>query len=142
MSKFGALAANVATPYRVELLDPISDDPIKDKQGNPAYIDVFSTDSEAGRAFDKEERRKIVDRAAKGRAADLPDQYEMNAAKAARLTKGWRLVDPASGEVLDVPCNAENALELYSEPGMNWLFVQVWTAASNAANFMQRSPKN
>lgn len=142
MSKFAALAADVATPYRVELLDPLTDEPIKDASGNPAYIDVFSTDSVQGRAFDATERKKVTEKAIKGRSADLPDQLEANFAKAAKLTKAWHLVDPATGTVLDVPCNADNALELYSEPGMSWLFSQVWVGATNPANFMKRSAKN
>lgn len=142
MSKFAALAANVATPYRIELVDPITDQPIKDKKGNPAYIDILSTDSAAAREFDAGERKKVTEKAIKGRSADLPDQFETNIAKAAKLTKAWHLVDPMSGEVIDVPCTAENAVELYSEPGMGWLFSQVWVGATDPANFMKRSAKN
>lgn len=142
MSKFAALAADVATPCRVELLDPITDEAIKDKKGNPAYIDILSTDSAAAREFDAGERRRVTEKAIKGRSADLPDQLETNVAKAAKLTKAWHLVDPVSRDVIDVPCNAENALELYSEPGMGWLFSQVWVGAANPANFMKRSAKN
>lgn len=140
MSKFGGLAASVSAPHRVELIDPITDQPIRDKKGNPAYIDVLSTDSAEGRAFDAGERKKFSERAVKGRAGELPDQLDLNIAKAARLTKGWHLVDPETSEAIDVPCNADNAAELYSEPGMNWLFTQVWVAAANTANFMKRLP--
>lgn len=140
-SRFAALAANVATAFTVNLIDPVTDAPIVDKEGKPAFITIFSTDSEVGRSFDRDERKKATERVAKGRAGDITDQLEQNIEKAAQLTKAWYLVDPETREIIDVPCNADNARELYSEPGMNWLFTQVWVAAASPANFMKRSPK-
>lgn len=139
-SKFAALAANVSDTYRVELIDPITDDVLRDKDGNPAYIDVLSTESEPGREYDAETRKRDRRAAMKSRNGmpDDVDQVERNQQKVARLTTGWHLVDPATREVLDVPCTRANALELYSEPGMNWLFVQVWAGAADAGNFMKR----
>lgn len=140
-SKFAALAANVADTYRVELIDPITDATLTDKDGNPAYIEVLSVDSETGRAFDAEARKRAFRAARKSRTGmpDDIDQLEENQQKLAKLTKGWRLVDPNTREIIDVPCNAAHAAELYSEPGMNWLFVQVWSGAANAGNFMKRT---
>lgn len=140
-SKFAALAANVSQTFKVEIIDQITDKPIIDKNGNPAFIEVFSTDSDAGRAFDKEQRAAYRRKAMKSRngIAEPGDQLEENVAKCAALTKSWHLVDPGSREVIDVPCTLENAAELYGEAGMNWLFVQVWVAANDAANFMNRS---
>lgn len=143
-SKFAALAANVADTFRVELIDPITDAVLTDAQGNPAYIDVLSTDSEAGRAFDREARARAVRSARKSRSGmpDDVDQLEENQQKCARLTKGWHLVDPHTRAPIDVPCNPANAAELYSEPGMNWLFVQVFAGAANPGNFMKRGSPN
>ena len=139
-SKFGGLAASVSDTFRVELIDPITDDVLRDRDGNAAYIDVLSTDSEAGRAFDAEARKRAFRSARKSRTGmpDDIDQVEENQQKLARLTKGWRLVDPTTREVLDVPCTQANALELYGEAGMSWLFVQVFAGAANAGNFMKR----
>lgn len=140
MSKFAALAANVADTFRVELIDPVTDDILRDKDGNPAYIDVLSIDSEEGRKFDTEARQRAFRSARKSRTGlpDDIDQMEENQRKLARLTKGWHLVQPGTGDVIDVPCNAANAYELYSEPGMSWLFTQVFAGAANAGNFMKR----
>lgn len=139
-SKFGGLAANVSDTYRVELIDPITDDVLRDKDGNAAYIDTLSTDSETGRAFDAEARQRQYRAARKSRTGmpDDIDQLEENQRKLARLTRGWHLVDPTTRERIDVPCTQANAAELYAEPGMNWLFTQVFAGAANAGNFMTR----
>ncbi|MFC3071487.1 hypothetical protein [Shinella pollutisoli] len=138
-SKFAALAANVSDTFRVELIDPITDDVLRDKAGNAAYIDVLSVDSEAGRKFDADARQRAFRSARKSRTGhpDI-DPDEENRRKLAQLTRGWRLVDPVSREGLDVPCTPENALELYCEAGMAWLFDQVFAGAANAGNFMRR----
>ncbi|MEO3386005.1 hypothetical protein [Mesorhizobium sp. CAU 1741] len=143
-SKFGGLAAKVSDTYRVEIIDPISDAILSDKHGNPAYIDVLSMDSDAARAFDTDARKRAFRAARKSRTGmpDDIDQREENQQKLAKLTKGWHLVDPTTCEVLDVECTPANALELYSEPGMSWLFVQVFAEASNAGNFMTRGSKS
>lgn len=140
MSKFAALAANVSDTYRVELIDPITDDILRDKDGNAAYIDVLSIDSEAGRTFDAEARQRAFRAARKSRTGmpDDIDQLEENQRKLAKLTRGWHLVDPSTREKIDVPFSEKDALELYREPGMNWLFVQVFSGAANAGNFMKR----
>lgn len=141
MSKFAALAANVADTFRVELIDPISDDVLRDRDGKPAYIDVLSADSEIGRAFDAEARQRAFRAARKSRTGmpDDIDQLAENQRKLARLTKGWHLVDPHSRDVLPVPFTEKDAGDLYAEPGLNWLFTQVWAAAANPANFMKRN---
>lgn len=141
MSKFSALAANVAEPHRVELIDPITEDILRDKNGNAAYIDVLSMESEAGRAFDAEQRKRAFRSARKSRTGtpDDIDPREENQQKLARLTKGWHLVDPSTREPIEVPCTPQNALELYSGSGLDWLFRQVLVEASNAGNFMKAS---
>jgi len=141
MSKFSALAANVAESFRVELINPVTDDILRDKDGNPAFVDVLSTDSPAGREFDTEARQRAFRSARKSRTGmpDDIDQLDENQRKLAKLTKGWNLVDPHSGDVIDEPCTQASALELYREPGLNWLFTQVFAAAANAGNFMKRN---
>lgn len=141
MTKFASLVANVADTFRVEIIDELTDEVLTDKDGNPAYIDVLSTDSEAGREFDRELRAKQRRSAMKSRNGipEDSDPLEENQRKLAKLTKGWHLVDPVTREVLDVPCTPANALELYSEKGAHWLYVQAWVGASKAANFMKRT---
>ncbi len=142
-SKFVGLAADVSKPFRVDIVHPDTDEAILDTEGKAAFIDVLSTDSEAGREFDRDNRVKARRQAMKSRKGipDDADMLEENIAKMAKLTKAWHLVD-LSGNIIDVPCNEQNARELYSEAGLNWLWVQVWVAASTASNFMKSSPKS
>lgn len=139
MSKFGSLAPS-DKPFRVELLD--DGKPIKDKNGNVAYIDVYSSDGMIGRKFDKDERASALDAARKGQTVDAFDPFERNIAKCAALTASWYLVDPDTQEPLDVPFSIENAKELYSLPLTTWIFVQPWGAANNHSNFIKRSAKS
>lgn len=145
MSKFGGLAAHVDAPFRVVLLHPSTDEPIVDKKGQEAFVEVFSgSDSEKARAFDKEQRNRAQRRAMKARrAADVIDDHlEISVAKCARLTVGWYLVDPDSGEPIAFDCNEDNAAELYAAPETAWIYRQVLLGAADAGNFMKSSPKD
>lgn len=144
-SKFGSLTATAAAveTFRVEIVDTVTDVVLRDKAGKAAFIEVLAADGDVGRAFDKEQRAVMFRKARKSRngIVDDDDQLEQNIAKCARLTKAWYLVDPETREPLDVPCTEDNAAELYAAPNMGWLFMQPWTAANNAANFIKRSAK-
>jgi hypothetical protein len=141
-SKFGALAANVSESYKVVLIDPFTDQPIIDKSGNPAFIEVLSADSDEGRAFDRERGVALTRKALRrgGQSID-DDALEQNVAKLARLTKAWHLVDPVLLEPINVECSVENAADLYSSGGTAHIFRQVWLGANEPANFMRRSSK-
>lgn len=140
MGKFGSLTAAPADVYRVEIIYPVTDKPLKDKDGNVCWIEVLPSDGPEGRAFDKDERSAAFMRAKRSRSGvDVVDQLDVNVGKCAALTRAWYLVDPETLEKIDVPCTVENAKELYSAPGLNWLFIQPWVAANDAANFMKRS---
>jgi hypothetical protein len=142
MGKFGSLAAN-DKPFRVELIDPLTNKSIKDKDGNAAYVEVRAADGAVGRKFDKDERASALENARKGLVAvDAPaDPVERNIAKCAALTASWYLVDPDTQEQIAVDCTPENAKEFYSLPATNW-FIQVWIKATNNANFITRSAKS
>ena len=143
MNKFGSLVADVTKPYRVELIDPSTDDVIRDKAGNPAFISIWAADSEQARLFGKQKRKELNLRIKQSRngVVEPDDALESNMETCAVLTAGWHLVDRLSREPIDVPCTPENAADLYSPPGMMWLFIQPWGAANNAANFLQKPPK-
>lgn len=143
-NKFAALAADVSQLFKVELIDPITDKPIEDKEGRKAFVEVLSLESPEGLAFDKEQRSVYRRKQMKSRngQAEPSDSLEENQRKLAALTRGWHLVDPATREVMDVPCSVENAFELYSSPGLNWIYTPVFVEAANAANFMKRASVN
>jgi len=144
MSKFGSLAADVSRPFRVELINPTTDEIIRDHTGEAAYIDVWSIDSERGRAFERQQRKDLRLRVMQSRNGRIEpnDQLEENMSKCAALTEAWHLVDPATREVLDEPCTPENAADLYAEPGAGWIFTQAWVGAISIANFMQKRSTN
>lgn len=142
-SKFGNLAADVSKPFVVELIDPSTDDVIRDKDGKAAFIAVWSSDGVQARAFDKSKRKDLMLRIKKSRTGkvDPDDALEENMAKLAALTESWYLVDRLTGDPIDVQCNPENAADLYSPPGMGWLFIQPWVASNDAANFLPKPSK-
>jgi hypothetical protein len=143
-NKFGSLLANVHAPFKVELVDPATDQVIRDKSGKAAYIAVWSTDSALSREYDKSKRKDLFLRAKASRSgtAGHDDPLDQNIAKCAALTESWYLVDPVTQEQIDVPCTPENAVDLYSAPGAGWIFIQPFVEASNNANFLQRPSKN
>lgn len=143
-SKFESLAAAVAKPFRVELIDPTTEDVIRDAAGRAAYIDIWGVDSEQARQFSKQKRKDLNLRIKQSRNGKVEpdDALEANMAMCAALTAGWYLVDRLTRDPIDVPCTLENAIDLYSPPGMGWLFIQPWVEANNAANFLQKPPTN
>ena len=143
MNKFGSLAVDVSAPFRVELIDPATDDVIRDRDGRAAYISVWSADSEQARQYGRQKRKDLNLRIKQSRNGKVEpdDALESNIALCAALTADWYLVDRLSREQLDVPCTPENAVDLYSPPGMGWLFTQVFVEANNAANFLPKPPK-
>jgi hypothetical protein len=143
-SKFAGLAADVDQTITVELINPKTGEPICDKDGKASFIEVLSTDSPAGREFDKTRRKIVMTRAMRGRnQLATEDQLEENQAKLAKLTRSWYLVDPDTREqIIDYPCTEENAKELYSFGGTAYVFRQVWLDASDPANFIGRSSKS
>lgn len=143
MSKFGSLTADTEKPFRKFLDDPKTGKPIADKDGNKAYIDVLPEGGDAAKAFDKEERDRLAEEVAAGNPVVEPDALVVRKRKTARLTTGWYLVDPDSGEHLDVPCNESNARELYLSNSLmaQSIWVQAHVASNQTPNFIQRSPK-
>lgn len=136
MGKFGNLSAAADGTFRVRLVDRRSDQPVRDKDGEEAWIDVIYSHSAAGRTIDADIARE---RAALGKR---DTQIELNIMKLARMTRGWHLVDPITREAIDVPATQENAEEFYGLPlAADW-YIQTWVACHAAENFMPASSKN
>lgn len=132
MSKFAGLGIASDKVFRLELTNPITGQPIRDAEGNAAYIDLLSSDSQAARDFD----RKLLDRRVSQKISK-PDARQLEADANERLvtlTKGWYLV-ALDGTVLDIPFNAVNARELYSEPSVTYVREQVAEAIDDRGNF-------
>ncbi|MES5483573.1 hypothetical protein QMZ05_12515 [Bradyrhizobium sp. INPA03-11B] len=115
---------------RVELVDPIVG-PIKDKAGNASYIELHALDSKLGRDYDQAERSNVDP----AHAALTP--FFKNCKKLAAVTTGWYLVNPNTGEALDIPCTRENAFKFYTLDATDW-WAQAWAKAANNVNFLTR----
>ena len=139
MSKFAKLALPVEKPARMFIVHPITRQKLVDEKGNPAYIDLFSTDSSEARRHDREayRRRSNIPQGIKLTAEEIEAE---TASTLAALTVGWHLVGQ-DGVAVDVPLSPENARELYSEPGLSWLREQVDFFVRGRANFTNASSK-
>jgi hypothetical protein len=138
MSKFKGLGVPVEKPARMYIMHPVTNEPVVDKSNAPAYVDVYSADSDRARACNRKVTQKRLDmrgRNAVSAVALENDGYGL----LAELTAGWHLVDINTGEPIDVPCTTQNARELYSEPEMSWLREQVDVFAGARGNFLKPS---
>lgn len=139
MGKFGS-GVSVNDAFKVVIIDPATDLPLKDVDGNEAFVEVLSTDSDIGREFDRTRRKVGMQRMIRtNNALAQDDPVDENQQKLARLTRAWHLVDVASYQPIEVECSETNALELYRDGGMQWLYRQVWLGASSAANFIRKA---
>lgn len=137
MSKFAALALEVDTPARMVIKHPVTGLPIRDSDGNEAWIDLYSSDSEAAR---KAQRTITNGRLAmRNRAAIDAARLEREGAEIlAVLTVGWNLIS-LDGQPIDVPVSQANALELYLDRGLAWIREQADVFVGDRANFEKAS---
>lgn len=137
MSKFEGLGLSTDTPSKMILVHPVTRQPLRDEDGNEGYIDLYSSDSDVARKYDREVTRRRLNQ--RGQIRLSPEELEAEGLdKLAALTAGWNLV-ALNGKKLDVPCNTQNARELYSIPSMTWIRDQVNEFAVDRANFAKAS---
>lgn len=139
MGKFDGLEIEVDKPERMPVLHPGTRQPIvnRDDPQEHAYIDLYSGDSEVRRKHDRTIQKRRL--SARNRRPMTPEEIEGDVVDLlAAMTAGWRLFS-LDGALLDVPCTADNARELYASTKMAWLREQVdeWTA--DRGNFLKAS---
>jgi len=140
MSKFSGLELEVDAPFRLILVHPFTRQPMRDPEGNPAYIDHYSSDSEIARKHQRAVQRRRLNM--RGRMKITPEELEAESIEIlAALTAGWHLVD-LKGNLIDLPFSQENARELYSNPAVGWLREQIDESTADRANFSQGSSTN
>lgn len=140
MSKFSALALEVDKPSRMIVVHPVSRQPLRDKDGNEAHIELFSGDSEHARKHQRTVTRRRL--AMRGRGKLSAEELEAEAIELlAALTTGWVLLD-FDGNAIDVAYSQDNARELYGDPGMSWLREQVDEFVADRGNFSKASSKS
>lgn len=140
MSKFAGLEIETEKPQRMVLLHPTSRQPLRDRDGKEAFIDLFSADSEQARRHNRAVQRRRL--AMRNRVKITPEELEGEAIDLlSSLTTDWHLVTLA-GEHIDIPFSLENARELYSEPKLAWIREQVDEFAADRGNFTQSSSQS
>jgi hypothetical protein len=135
--KFSGLELEVETPFRLTLVHPVTRQPMRDHDGNPAYIDHYSADSEIARKHQRTIQRRRL--AMRGRMKITPEELEGEAVDIlAALTVGWHLVD-LRGDVIELKFSQEDARDLYSNPAVSWLREQIDESTADRSNFSQGS---
>lgn len=139
-NKFAGLEIEVAKPQRMPLLHPNTRQPLRSKDGEEGFIEIYSADSEAARRHNRTIQRRRL--AMRGRGRITPEELEAEATELlASLTTGWRLVS-LSGDEITVPFTIDAARELYAAPSLAWIREQVDEFAADRANFPQSLSKS
>jgi hypothetical protein len=132
-NEFAGLELDVETPFRLILVHPKTRQPLRDDEGNEAYVEHYSADSEIARKHQRAVQRRRL--AMRGRAKITPEELEAEAVDIlAALSTGWYLVD-LSGKKIDLPFSQEAARRLYSSNAVSWLRDQVDESTADRANF-------
>jgi hypothetical protein len=121
----------VDKPFRVMLLGA-DDLPWKDKNGQQAWIEIYSSDSDVARKFRNELRTQRL------RMRNPNQLTGEDRELLAALTSAWYLPEP-NGDPLDIPCTRDNAFMLYNDNRRTFIYYQVDMAASDRKNFVAAS---
>lgn len=135
------LAADV--PARMTLNHPITGVAlVNGKTGEPAWIELYSSDSRAVKKVDNLiGNRRIAEARRKGGKVNMTME-QVQAEQVERLvaaTAGWDLCDLEGNPVTGFPCTPENVKALYEAPEFAWIEDQVRSFIEDRANFSKAS---
>lgn len=141
MGGFEGLGLDVDASAKMKILHPVSGVEITDENGNEAFIELLSLDSEVAYKRRQLSRKRIFEQVQKGKKIKItPEQAEEDEIDSlVALTKSWHLVNPNTGKVLDIPFSAENAYILYSDRKFSWIKEQVQEFVAERENFFEKS---
>lgn len=111
-----SLNEEIETPKRLELVDPVTEEPIIDEKGRPAFLMVYSAQSDTfqRRAFKIQGRvqTKLKRKGAGKREFDVEKDAEAQI-YAAAFGDEWNIVRKEKGvwKSIDAPCTPENAIK-------------------------------
>lgn len=142
-----ALAVNVSEPSRMSIIWPGEIDPIVDAEGKEAYLEFLPWDSDANRAFDRQNHVNGVRKGFRQRSqaelrkeAEEEDPVEDQVERLVVLVCGWYLVGP-NKQPINVSFSKDNARKLFSNPKFAWLRRRSFAYVVNEKNFMKGSSK-
>lgn len=137
---FEGMALAVERPARVELVHPVTGEVLINKAtGEPAYIDMYSGDSEVAKKWTRESTTRRLQRRNNKIDGDFVEDNAVSLLTA--LTAGWSLCT-LDGDPVDLPFSAANARVLYSTAALSWVRDQANDGAGNRALFMPASSTN
>lgn len=128
---FEGMGLPIDKPKRMTIINPITRQPLRDAEGNEAYVDLYSADSPVLQAHNRE----VMRRRSGVRGKLTPEEQEANGTDAlVALTVGWKLLN-LDGSLIDLPFSPENARKLYEASAVRWLRDQVDDFAADRGNF-------
>ena len=130
-----SLSLDVERPQRMPLLHYQSLQPLRGPNGEEAYVDLYSSDSDIARRQNRENQRRRLN--ARGRLKLTPEELEAEATDLlVALTAGWSLVS-LDGQMLDLPFTPQNARTVYDK--VTWIREQVDLFCADRGNFTPAS---
>lgn len=135
---FAGVGLAVDRPYRREIIHPGTGLVLRDVDGNAAYVDVISGDSQKARTL----QQSIQSARTKLRPGQFLTAEELIAERAelmAGLTIGWNLLR-LDGTPTGIAFSADVAKQLYANPSCSFWLEQATEASNVRANFIPAIP--
>jgi len=137
-----ASAANEGRAMPV--LHPEDRTPLLDEKGKPVTITLMGRDSDAFIKAENAARNRAMEQLSKGVKFSAAAAERQTCETLARCTVDWSGIPKGwldgSDDETPVKLSEENAVALYSNPGVKWLRDQVDEFIGARANFLKRSP--
>lgn len=138
------LSLDVDKPQRMPLLHYQTRQPLRGENGEEAWIDLYSSDSDIARRHNRESQRRRLNMRGRGKLS--PEELEAEATDLlVALTADWSLMSPLTtlspnGKPLDLPFSSENGRKVYDQ--VTWIREQVDEFAADRGNFTPASSSN
>jgi hypothetical protein len=137
MASLDSMAVWVDEPEKMVIKHPVTELPLRDKEGKEAFLMLLGTDSKAAHKHRREATARFL--AKRNRNTGTPEEIDASAVEQlVALTKGWHLVN-FEGEVIDHAFNEANARALYTSKQFAWLREQADAFIGDRANFLKSS---
>lgn len=139
MSRFARLALDTETPRRMIIRHPATGEPIVDRNGKEAYLELYALSSRRAQKVRAGIQQRRIE--ARVRRVTVQEAEDEAMAVLAACVKDWHLVGFDGEEIAIAPSEAA-AQELFATDGMRYLFEQATLFADAAGNFLPASSTN
>lgn len=140
------LVAAANAGFVVTIVHPVDRTPLKGADGKPLEIQLLGRDADVVVAKQREQRNKLVEEASKKIPFSAAAQDLRDAELLATATIGWSNIPkawltPGGDDETPAEFSESNALQLYTNPGVNWLREQIVEAFDTRGNVLKTSRK-